>query len=84
MTVRSTSFEVRNIEKKEEVGSVENLDVKTILESADNKATFTEFLRNELAVTDRPELTSAKIVVSGGRGLKSKENFSILEELAKV
>ena len=41
----------------------------------------TKFIKADIA-SERPELTSAEIVVSGGRGLGSAENFEILEKLA--
>jgi electron transfer flavoprotein alpha subunit len=40
------------------------------------------FVGRELAKSDRPELTAAKIIVSGGRGMGSGENFKLLEPLA--
>ena len=40
------------------------------------------FVGRELAKSDRPELTAARIIVSGGRGIGSGENFKILEPLA--
>jgi electron transfer flavoprotein alpha subunit len=40
------------------------------------------FISRELAKSDRPELTAAKVIVSGGRGMGSGENFKILEPLA--
>ncbi|KAJ1991368.1 Electron transfer flavoprotein alpha-subunit [Dimargaris cristalligena] len=49
--------------------------------SAD-KASPTEWVSEELSKSDRPELASAKIVVSGGRALKSKENFELVYKLA--
>ena len=40
--------------------------------------TLTKFIENKIQTSDRPELTSAKVVVSGGRGVGSKENFDII------
>ena len=41
-----------------------------------------EFVGQELSDSDRPELTSADIVVSGGRGMQNGENFSMLDDIA--
>ena len=43
---------------------------------------LTTFIENKMQTSDRPELTSAKVIVSGGRGVGSKENFEIIEGLA--
>jgi electron transfer flavoprotein alpha subunit len=43
---------------------------------------FTEFVGHELSKSERPELTSAPIVISGGRGMKSGDNFELLYALA--
>ncbi len=43
---------------------------------------MSQFVSQELSKSERPELTSAKIVISGGRGMQNGENFSLLEEIA--
>lgn len=43
---------------------------------------LSEWVEDKVAATDRPELTSAGIVVSGGRGVGSQEQFAIIEKLA--
>jgi len=45
-------------------------------------AGISRFVSEELAVSDRPELTAAKIVVSGGRGMQNGDNFQYLYSLA--
>jgi electron transfer flavoprotein alpha subunit len=43
---------------------------------------LSRFVRQELTVSERPELTSARIVVSGGRGMQSGDNFHLIEAVA--
>ena len=50
--------------------------------AATHDAGVSEFIREEVAVSDRPELTSASVVISGGRGMQNGDNFSLLEGIA--
>ena len=43
---------------------------------------ITEFVGAELSKSERPELTSARIIISGGRGMQSGDNFHLLEKVA--
>lgn len=74
LTVRGTNFEATGSGSSE--ASIENAP------TGDFKSNLSEFVGQELAKSDRPELTAAKCIVSGGRGLKSGENFKILYDLA--
>ena len=49
---------------------------------ADAGPDVSKFVGQELTKSDRPELASANIVISGGRGMKSGENFQMLYDLA--
>ncbi|XP_077120368.1 electron transfer flavoprotein subunit alpha, mitochondrial isoform X1 [Ranitomeya variabilis] len=73
LTIRGTSFEVAPIS-----GGSASLD-KVTPPAPVGKS---EWLQQSLTKSDRPELTSAKVVVSGGRGLKNGENFKLLYDLA--
>lgn len=73
ITVRGTAFDAAD-------AGGGSASVETI--SAKGDSGLSSFVGAEVSKSDRPELTSAKIVVSGGRGLGSKENFVILEKLA--
>ncbi|NIA52486.1 electron transfer flavoprotein subunit alpha/FixB family protein [Massilia sp. TW-1] len=73
ITVRGTGFDAAAAEG----GSAA---VETVAAVADSGKS--SFVGRELAKSDRPELTGAKVVVSGGRGMGSGDNFKILEPLA--
>jgi len=74
ITVRGTAFEPAPASGGS--GSTENA------EGVDVKNESSEFVGQELSKSDRPELSSASIVISGGRGMKNGENFSMLYSLA--
>jgi electron transfer flavoprotein alpha subunit len=74
LTVRGTNFEAAS--EGSSAAAVENAP------AGDYKTDLTEFVSQELAKSDRPELTAASVIISGGRGLKSSDNFKILYDLA--
>ena len=47
-----------------------------------NDAGISSFLKEEIAESDRPELTAADVVISGGRGMQNGDNFSLLNGIA--
>ena len=73
VTVRTTAFDGAADEGG--TASVERLSVA-------ESPPLAEFLGQELTRSERPELTTADIIVSGGRGMQSSENFVMLERLA--
>jgi electron transfer flavoprotein alpha subunit len=50
--------------------------------AAAGSAGLSEFVRAELSKSERPELTSARVIISGGRGMQSGDNFHLLEAVA--
>lgn len=73
ITVRSTTFDAVNADGGS--ASVEDYSV--------GEATgLSSFVKAELSESERPDLTSASIVISGGRGFGSGENFKMIESLA--
>ncbi|KAL3866566.1 hypothetical protein ACJMK2_043854 [Sinanodonta woodiana] len=73
ITVRGTAFEAAAMGGSASSENAPSVDVKNAL---------SEFISQQLSKSDRPELTSAKIVISGGRGMKNGENFKLLYTLA--
>ncbi|WP_137163962.1 electron transfer flavoprotein subunit alpha/FixB family protein [Pseudomonas asiatica] len=73
LTVRTTGFDAARAE-----GGSASVEVLGSVFDAQISA----FVGEELAKSDRPELTAAKIVVSGGRGMQNGDNFSLLYTLA--
>ena len=73
LTIRPTAFQASNIGDS----SCEILKI-----SPENIPTVSEFVGEELTKSDRPELTSAKTIISGGRGMQNGENFELLDKVA--
>lgn len=72
ITVRTTAFA-----EAEKGGSATVEDSDFVSEQQ-----VATFVGEQLSVSERPELTAASIVISGGRGMQSGENFALLEKLA--
>jgi electron transfer flavoprotein alpha subunit len=73
MTIRSTAFV-----------AAKNDGAAVAIEAVNDKFAnhLSSFVKEEIQQSARPELTEARIIISGGRGLKSAENFKLLESLA--
>ena len=73
ITVRTTAFDASPI-----IDSSVTVNSGAVVDSLKNAS----FVSDEIAESDRPELTAADVIVSGGRALGSSENFEIIEALA--
>lgn len=74
MTIRTTAF------KAVKPNATATAEVRQLTDAKENA--LTQFVSQALTQSKRPELTSARVVISGGRGLKSAENFRLLETIA--
>ena len=73
LTIRGTAFQPQDY-----VDNSASISILSKISITDK----TKYINSEVTKSERPEISSAKIIISGGRGVGSKENFSIIEELA--
>ena len=73
LTIRGTAFQPQDYGDN-------NASISILSEI--NISGKTKYINSEVTKSERPEISSAKIIISGGRGVGSKENFSIIEEFA--
>ncbi len=73
ITIRPTSFDPVETSGGSEI--IENLNF-------DSQKSNVQFIDREESQSERPELSTARVVISGGRGLQSAENFKLLNEIA--
>lgn len=72
LTIRATAFQASG---EQDPANIENIN-------SNSNPSLSEYISEELTKSDRPELTSARIIISGGRGMQSGENFTLLEAIA--
>ena len=72
LTIRATAFQASG---EQDPANIENINYN-------GNPSLSEYISEELTKSDRPELTSARIIISGGRGMQSGENFTLLEAIA--
>jgi electron transfer flavoprotein alpha subunit len=72
ITVRAPSFQASGDQDSAPIEDIQNPDDKNL----------SKYVSEELTKSDRPELTAAKIIISGGRGMQNGENFVLLEGVA--
>jgi electron transfer flavoprotein alpha subunit len=72
ITVRAPSFQAAEDQDPATIENIQNFEDKNL----------SEYISEELTKSDRPELTAAKIIISGGRGMQNGENFVLLEGVA--
>ncbi|EAS44157.1 electron transfer flavoprotein subunit alpha [Photobacterium profundum] len=80
MTIRSAAFDAITISDAVISPEILNIDVKCL--DINIPAESSEFISQQKVVSERPELPAASVVISGGRGLGSKESFVLVEQLA--
>lgn len=73
ITVRSTCFEPSKLDS--------NVEIEKLSLNVDKNSSI-NFVKYDQSKSDRPELTSAKIIISGGRGMQNGDNFKLLEGIA--
>lgn len=73
ISVRGTAFD--GVAAEGGSAAVENIDIV-------KDAGLTTWIKDEIAKQERPELTAASIIISGGRGMQNGENFAMLESIA--
>ncbi|WMV59667.1 hypothetical protein MTR67_053052 [Solanum verrucosum] len=83
LSIRATSFPVASetADLKSNAASIDQVDLSTLDE--DESVAKSTYVKLSAQISERPDLGNARIVVTGGRGVKSAENFKMIDKLAE-